>query len=151
MFGSITDVSVGGREFLAPPFNNTYSTLLLRVCSTSRQAASIARLKDSIKVVCNHCVSLMSQLMLANACRTLRAHLSTAILRKMGSLEAYGKQHTRFYFNCNKVNIMVLYASLYLQQLNKLYCTTYIFISETSQSFSLESSQDFIKQLVLGH
>lgn len=50
----------------------------------------MARLKDSIRVVCNHCVSLVSQLMLANACRTFRAHLSTAILRKMGSLDAYG-------------------------------------------------------------
>lgn len=29
--------------------------------------------------------------------------------------------------------------------------TTYIFISETSQPFSLESPEDFIKELVLGH
>lgn len=50
----------------------------------------MARLKDSIKVVCNHCVSLVSQLTLANACRTFRAHLSTAILRKMGSFDACG-------------------------------------------------------------
>lgn len=39
-------------------------------------------------VVCSHCVILISQFTLANACRTLRAHLSTAILRKIGSLEA---------------------------------------------------------------
>lgn len=40
-------------------------------------------------VLCSHCVILMSQFTLANACRTFRAHLSTAILRKIGSLEAY--------------------------------------------------------------
>lgn len=44
-------------------------------------------------VVCNHCVILISQFTLANACRTLRAHLSTAILRKIGSLEACEIRH----------------------------------------------------------
>lgn len=47
-------------------------------------------------VVCNHCVTLTSQLTLANACRTFRAHLSTAILRKIGSLEAYGIREWKF-------------------------------------------------------
>ncbi len=37
----------------------------------------------------------MSQLMLARAWRTLRAHLSTAILRKTGSLQACEEQRHR--------------------------------------------------------
>ena len=49
----------------------------------------MGRLRVSTRVVCSHWISLVSQLTLARACRTLLAHLSTATRRSTGSLQAW--------------------------------------------------------------